>query len=102
MPFRRQSGRGIFECAASYRCTEYPHGCHRTPFSTLPSPSEPSPVRAINADVRLGLQERGRLARGDQEDAVLGRERVYRTNDGAGPSAVADASCFSKTTGILA
>lgn len=39
-------------------------------------------VRAINADIRLGLQERGRLARGDEEDAALGRERVYRTNDG--------------------
>ncbi len=39
-------------------------------------------VRAINADIRLGLQERGRLARGGQEDKVLGRERVYRTNDG--------------------
>lgn len=39
-------------------------------------------VRAINADIRFGLQERGRLARRDQEDAALGRQRVYRTNDG--------------------
>lgn len=39
-------------------------------------------VRAINADIRLGLQERRQLARGDEEDAALGRERVYRTNDG--------------------
>lgn len=39
-------------------------------------------VRAINADIRLGLQERRRLARGDEEDAALGRERIYRTNDG--------------------
>ncbi|MEY9199432.1 Ti-type conjugative transfer relaxase TraA [Sinorhizobium fredii] len=39
-------------------------------------------VRAINADIRLGLQERGRLARGNEEDEALGRERVYRTNDG--------------------
>jgi Ti-type conjugative transfer relaxase TraA len=45
-------------------------------------------VRAINADIRNALQDEGKLARGDgegkaeQDDAKLGRERIYRTNDG--------------------
>ena len=39
-------------------------------------------VRAINADIRVSLQERGRLARGEQEQGELGREVVYQTNDG--------------------
>jgi Ti-type conjugative transfer relaxase TraA len=39
-------------------------------------------VRAINADIRASLQERGRLARGEQEQGELGREVVYQTNDG--------------------
>lgn len=39
-------------------------------------------VRAINADIRLSLQERGRLARGEDEQGALGREVVYQTNDG--------------------
>lgn len=39
-------------------------------------------VRAINADIRVSLQERGRLARGGQEQGELGREVVYQTNDG--------------------
>ncbi|MBD9490455.1 Ti-type conjugative transfer relaxase TraA [Ensifer sp. ENS11] len=39
-------------------------------------------VRAINADVRLSLQERGRLARGEDEQGGLGREVIYQTNDG--------------------
>ncbi|WP_455270900.1 Ti-type conjugative transfer relaxase TraA [Rhizobium herbae] len=39
-------------------------------------------VRAINAEVRVSLQQRGRLARGEQEQAELGREVVYQTNDG--------------------
>ncbi|WP_420832212.1 Ti-type conjugative transfer relaxase TraA [Rhizobium cauense] len=39
-------------------------------------------VRAINADIRSGLQERGRLARGEEENEVLGREHVYNTHDG--------------------
>lgn len=38
-------------------------------------------VRAINADIRASLQERGRLARGE-EQGRLGREVVYQTNDG--------------------
>lgn len=39
-------------------------------------------VRAINADIRASLQERGRLARGEDEQGALGREVVYQTNDG--------------------
>ncbi|WP_457662581.1 Ti-type conjugative transfer relaxase TraA [Sinorhizobium medicae] len=39
-------------------------------------------VRAINADIRALLQERGRLARGEDEQGALGREVVYQTNDG--------------------
>ncbi|WP_104668371.1 Ti-type conjugative transfer relaxase TraA [Ensifer adhaerens] len=39
-------------------------------------------VRAINADVRAGLQERGLLAKGVEEHGILGQEVVYRTNDG--------------------
>ncbi|MBD9653139.1 Ti-type conjugative transfer relaxase TraA [Ensifer sp. ENS09] len=39
-------------------------------------------VRAINADIRAGLQQRGSLAKGGEEHDVLGREVVYRTNDG--------------------
>ncbi|NVD42903.1 Ti-type conjugative transfer relaxase TraA [Ensifer sp. HO-A22] len=39
-------------------------------------------VRAINADIRASLQERGRLARGQDGEGALGREVVYQTNDG--------------------
>ncbi|MEK1868018.1 MAG: Ti-type conjugative transfer relaxase TraA, partial [Ensifer adhaerens] len=39
-------------------------------------------VAAINADIRAGLQERGRLARGVEDQGKLGRELVYQTNDG--------------------
>ncbi len=39
-------------------------------------------VRAINADIRAALQQRGRLARGEQEQTELGREVAYQTNDG--------------------
>ncbi|WP_457588951.1 Ti-type conjugative transfer relaxase TraA [Ensifer canadensis] len=39
-------------------------------------------VRAINAEIRAGLQERGLLAKGAEEHAALGREVVYQTNDG--------------------
>ncbi|MBZ7927127.1 Ti-type conjugative transfer relaxase TraA (plasmid) [Ensifer adhaerens] len=39
-------------------------------------------VRAINADIRAGLQERGSLAKGGKEHDLLGREVAYRTNDG--------------------
>jgi Ti-type conjugative transfer relaxase TraA len=37
-------------------------------------------VRAINADIRAALQQRGQLARGEQ--GTLGRELAYQTNDG--------------------
>ncbi len=40
-------------------------------------------VRAINADIRALLQERGKLARGGEEQGPLGREIFYQTNDGA-------------------
>jgi Ti-type conjugative transfer relaxase TraA len=39
-------------------------------------------VRAINADIRASLQQRGQLARGAEEQGTLGRELVYQTNDG--------------------
>lgn len=43
-------------------------------------------VRAINADIREALQEKGKLARGEAEqpgqDNKLGSERTYQTNDG--------------------
>ncbi|MBW8301352.1 MAG: Ti-type conjugative transfer relaxase TraA, partial [Hydrogenophaga sp.] len=39
-------------------------------------------VRAINADIRASLQERGKLSRGGEEQGSLGREIVYQTNDG--------------------
>lgn len=39
-------------------------------------------VRAINADIRASLQERGKLARGVEEQGPLGREVLYQTNDG--------------------
>ncbi len=39
-------------------------------------------VRAINAEIRSGLQDRGLLAKGREEHASLGQEIVYRTNDG--------------------
>ncbi|MUZ74898.1 Ti-type conjugative transfer relaxase TraA [Agrobacterium vitis] len=39
-------------------------------------------VRAINADIRASLQQRGQLAQGEKEQGVLGRELVYQTNDG--------------------
>ncbi|MDL2410867.1 AAA family ATPase, partial [Rhizobium calliandrae] len=39
-------------------------------------------VRAINADIRTLLQQRGQLAKGEEEQAALGREVVYQTNDG--------------------
>jgi Ti-type conjugative transfer relaxase TraA len=39
-------------------------------------------VRAINAEIRAALQERGQLAGGEEKTAKLGRERIYQTNDG--------------------
>lgn len=39
-------------------------------------------VRAINAGIRASLQDSGRLARGEEQQGTLGRERVYQTNDG--------------------
>lgn len=39
-------------------------------------------VRAINAEIRAGLQARGLLAKGAQGHGVLGQEVAYRTNDG--------------------
>jgi Ti-type conjugative transfer relaxase TraA len=39
-------------------------------------------VRAINADIRVLLQDSGLLARGEQEQNGLGREVVYQSNDG--------------------
>ncbi|PPJ46400.1 Ti-type conjugative transfer relaxase TraA [Rhizobium sp. KAs_5_22] len=39
-------------------------------------------VRAINADIRASLQERGKLARDEKEQGPLGREVLYQTNDG--------------------
>jgi Ti-type conjugative transfer relaxase TraA len=47
-------------------------------------------VRAINADVRVLLQERGRLARGEAEQGELGREAVYQTNGGKRSFAAGD------------
>lgn len=39
-------------------------------------------VRAINAGIRSALQERGELAKGEEEQGPLGRELIYQTNDG--------------------
>lgn len=39
-------------------------------------------VRAINCEIRASLQERGKLARGREEQGPLGREVLYQTNDG--------------------
>ncbi|MGF6178364.1 Ti-type conjugative transfer relaxase TraA [Ensifer sp. 4252] len=39
-------------------------------------------VRAINADIRAGLQERGLLAKGVEGHVLLGKEVAYRTNEG--------------------
>lgn len=39
-------------------------------------------VRAVNSEIRAGLQARGLLAKGAEEHAVLGHEIDYRTNDG--------------------
>ncbi|SDN73895.1 Ti-type conjugative transfer relaxase TraA [Ensifer sp. YR511] len=39
-------------------------------------------VRAINAEIRAGLQQRGMLAKGPEDHDSLGKEIVYRTNDG--------------------
>jgi Ti-type conjugative transfer relaxase TraA len=39
-------------------------------------------VRAINADIREGLQDRGELAKGEEGHGPLGRELSFQTNDG--------------------
>lgn len=39
-------------------------------------------VRAINAGIRSSRQERGRLAKGGDDQGELGREVLYQTNDG--------------------
>lgn len=42
-------------------------------------------VRAVNADIRTALQEKGKLARGEGHHGAadeLGSERIYQTNDG--------------------
>lgn len=47
-------------------------------------------VRAINADIRASLQERGKLARGENEQGPLGRDILYQTNDGERSFALGD------------
>ncbi|UJW76032.1 Ti-type conjugative transfer relaxase TraA [Rhizobium sp. SL42] len=39
-------------------------------------------VAAINADIRAGLQEQGKLARGEEDQGSLGREVAYQTSIG--------------------
>ncbi|MHB0953241.1 MAG: Ti-type conjugative transfer relaxase TraA [Allorhizobium sp.] len=56
---------------------------HRSTGSRIALAHRRVDVRAINADIRACLQERGRLARGEIEQGVLGREVLYQTNDGA-------------------
>ncbi|MBW0368385.1 Ti-type conjugative transfer relaxase TraA [Ensifer adhaerens] len=47
-------------------------------------------VRAINAEIRTGLQARGLLAKGVEEHSSLGQEIVYRTDDGERSFALGD------------
>ncbi|MGF6178273.1 Ti-type conjugative transfer relaxase TraA [Ensifer sp. 4252] len=54
----------------------------RSPGSRIALAHRRVDVRAINADIRASLQERRRLARGEDEQGALGREVVYQTNDG--------------------
>ncbi|WP_457584882.1 Ti-type conjugative transfer relaxase TraA [Ensifer canadensis] len=54
----------------------------RSPGSRIALAHRRVDVRAINTDIRLSLQERGRLARGEDEQSALGREVVYQTKDG--------------------
>jgi Ti-type conjugative transfer relaxase TraA len=51
-------------------------------------------VRAINADIRHALQERGQLARGGDDETRLGREVTYQTNDGVRSFAPGDRIVF--------
>lgn len=39
-------------------------------------------VRAINAEIRTALQDRGALARGEEGHGPLGRELIFQTHDG--------------------
>jgi Ti-type conjugative transfer relaxase TraA len=51
-------------------------------------------VRAINADIRNALQERGQLARGGEYLTQLGREVTYQTNEGVRSFAPGDRIVF--------
>jgi Ti-type conjugative transfer relaxase TraA len=51
-------------------------------------------VRAINAEIRTTLQERGELARGQEDQGHLGRELTYQTNDGKRAFAPGDRIVF--------
>jgi Ti-type conjugative transfer relaxase TraA len=51
-------------------------------------------VRALNADIRHLLQERGQLARGGDDLTQLGREVTYQTNDGSRAFAPGDRMVF--------
>ncbi len=51
-------------------------------------------VRAINAEIREGLQARGELAKGEDGQGALGRERTFQTNDGKRQFASGDRIVF--------
>lgn len=51
-------------------------------------------VRAINAEIRTTLQDRGELARGQEDQGHLGRELTFQTNDGKRAFAPGDRIVF--------
>jgi hypothetical protein len=58
-------------------------------------------VRAINADIRHALQERGQLALGGDEQGRLGREVTYQTNEGVRSFAPGDRIVFLENNSDL-
>jgi Ti-type conjugative transfer relaxase TraA len=70
------------EAARAELVRDYLSDLEQRPGSRIALAHRRVDVRAINADIRVSLQERGRLARGDDVQGELGREFVYQTNDG--------------------
>ncbi|MGV1816885.1 Ti-type conjugative transfer relaxase TraA, partial [Rhizobium rhizogenes] len=70
------------EAARAELVRDYLSDLEQRPGSRIALAHRRVDVRAINADIRASLQERGRLARGEDVQGELGREFVYQTNQG--------------------
>lgn len=70
------------EAARAELVRDYLSDLEQRPGSRIALAHRRVDVRAINADIRVSLQERGQLAKGEDVQGELGREFVYQTNQG--------------------